>query len=287
MKEFGGYIEFEHYRSREYHENCIALNCGRSALAYLIYVKNIRDIALPYFLCDSVADICRKTGVRVQYYHITDEFMPAEEVSEDVFFYFVNYYGLPGHAAAVKLADRYPGRIIFDNAQAFFERPVKGTDTLYTCRKFFGVADGAYLYTDSQDRTDLLPADESFERMGFLLGRYERPALEFYAEYVKNEESFSRQEVKKMSQLTKNLLRGIDYDMVKCRRNRNYRFLQERLKGINRLRAGMPDGPYMYPLYLEDGDRIRKKLLQEKIYIPTLWPDVLRGGGMPEKLAGI
>ena len=30
----------------------------------------------------------------------------------------------------------------------------------------------------------------------------------------------------------------------------------------------------MYPLYLENGAEIRKKLQQEKIYIPTLWPDV-------------
>lgn len=27
--------------------------------------------------------------------------------------------------------------------------PVENVDTLYICRKFFGVADGAFLYTDS------------------------------------------------------------------------------------------------------------------------------------------
>ena len=30
----------------------------------------------------------------------------------------------------------------------------------------------------------------------------------------------------------------------------------------------------MYPLYLANGADIRKKLQEEKIYIPTLWPDV-------------
>ena len=31
----------------------------------------------------------------------------------------------------------------------------------------------------------------------------------------------------------------------------------------------------MYPLWIADGDRVRKRLLEQKIYIPTLWPDVL------------
>ena len=36
MKEIGGYIEFEYFHGKEYHENAIKLNCGRNCLAYLI-----------------------------------------------------------------------------------------------------------------------------------------------------------------------------------------------------------------------------------------------------------
>ena len=31
----------------------------------------------------------------------------------------------------------------------------------------------------------------------------------------------------------------------------------------------------MYPLLIDDGMKIRKQLQQMKIYIPTLWPNVL------------
>lgn len=31
----------------------------------------------------------------------------------------------------------------------------------------------------------------------------------------------------------------------------------------------------MYPLYIENGDKIRQKLRLLKIYIPVLWPNVL------------
>lgn len=46
------------------------------------------------------------------------------------------------------------------------------------------------------------------------------------------------------------------------------------LGGVNQLDLRVPDGPYMYPVYLEDGNDVRKLLQEKKIYIATLWPDV-------------
>lgn len=73
--------------------------------------------------------------------------------------------------------------------------PVDGLDTLYTCRKYFGVADGAFLYSDMRLSKEI-PQDESFERMHFLLGRYERSANEFYGEYVANNKLFATEPAK-------------------------------------------------------------------------------------------
>lgn len=39
MKEFGGYLELEHYHGIEYHNTAISLNTARNCLRYLI--KNI------------------------------------------------------------------------------------------------------------------------------------------------------------------------------------------------------------------------------------------------------
>lgn len=39
MKEYGGYIEFEIFHGKMLHENAVALNCGRNALAYLCKTK--------------------------------------------------------------------------------------------------------------------------------------------------------------------------------------------------------------------------------------------------------
>ena len=54
----------------------------------------------------------------------------------------------------------------------------------------------------------------------------------------------------------------------------NFEYLHECFKNINKLNLTIPEGAFMYPLYIENGSQIRKKLQEQKIYIPTLWPDV-------------
>ena len=78
-----------------------------------------------------------------------------------------------------------------------------------------------------------------------------------------------------MSKLTHNLLRGIDYDAVAKKREANFKFLRDAFSDVNKLKLTVPYGAFMYPLLINNGMRIRKQLQQMKIYIPTLWPNVL------------
>lgn len=267
MREIGGYIELDTFTGPMLHGDGIKLNCGRNALAYLIEAKRIDKLWMPKFMCDSCDKVLSDRGVVVEYYSIGLDFKPI--VPEwDGWLYVVNYYGQLSNEYLASLGDR----VIVDNAQAYFQDPVPGMDTLYTCRKFFGVADGAVLYTDKTIEVE--QQDESFRRMNFLLGRYERTASEFYPEYAANNDFFENEPIKRMSKLTENLLHGIDYERVRQRRTENFAFLHERLHGINRLNLTIPEGAFMYPLYLENGAEIRKKLQAMKIYIPTLWPSV-------------
>lgn len=274
MKEIGGYIELDTYRLPMLHEKAIKLNCGRNALWYLIKARNIRKIWMPKFMCDSCNGVFEKEKVQVRYYSIGLDFKPTEiALAGDEWLYVVNFYGQLSNEYLLSLKEKYH-RIIVDNAQAYFQMPLDGVDTLYTCRKFFGVADGAILYTDTVLNEDL-PKDESFERMHFLLGRFERTASEFYSEYSTNNHFFANEPIKWMSKLTENLLHGIDYEFVRERRTQNFAYLHEAFGTLNRLKLTIPNGVFMYPLYVENGAEIRKKLQAEKIYIPMLWPNVL------------
>jgi len=275
-REYGGYIEFEQYSGTLIHDDATALNCGRNCLAYLIEKRKIKKIYLPYFLCASVSDVCLKYGIDIEYYHVNNDLLPEFNkcLEMDEYLYVVNYYGQISNEQINEFKNLHRNLIV-DNVQAYFQMPVPRTDTIYSCRKFFGVADGAFLYTEANVEGGL-PVDESYKNMGFLMGRYERCAEEFYGGYVENNERFVKEPIKQISRLTYNLLRGIDYKYVSRIRKKNFSYLHDHLSSVNKLKPTIPEGAFMYPLYLNDGNNIRKKLQELRIYVPTLWPDVLR-----------
>ena len=274
IREIGGYIELDTYSGRMLHEGAVALNCGRSCLAYLIEAKQIKKLLLPYFMCDSVLQLCEKYHVQMRFYHIGRDLLPVGAVpAADEWLYVMNYYGQLPEGYPAQLKAQY-GRVIADYAQAYFLPPEAGVDTLYTCRKFFGVADGAFLYTDCAPAR-AYGTDESFDRMRFLLGRYERTASEFYAEYSANNHRFAEAPVLYMSRLTANLLHAVDYDAVKRRRTENFAQYHAALGAVNQLSLRETEGAFAYPLLVENGAELRAALQQKKIYIPTLWPNVV------------
>ena len=229
---------------------------------------------LPYLMCDSVTHLCRKYDVEMCFYHIDKQFRPLNVHQEDnTWLYIMNYYGQLTKDELTAIVSNYDS-VIVDNAQAYFEKPIPYADTIYTCRKFFGVPDGAFLYTNTVSDIQY-PVDESFERMHFLLGRFERSASEFYQEYTENNHLFETEPIKQMSKLTNNLLHGIDYVHVCHNRTRNFRVYHEAFQSLNELHIHEVEGAFAYPLLLKNGREIRKELQRRKIYVPTLWPNVL------------
>lgn len=259
----------------EFHEQGIALNSGRNCLRYLIRGRKIKRIWLPKLLCSAISDTCKEENVQILYYSIDKQLRPVLPQSlEGDWLYLINYYGQYS-IEEIRHLDRIYKNIIVDNVQAFYTKPIEGLDTIYTCRKFFGVPDGGYLYTGCA-LSEILQKDESYDELTFLAGRLERSANEFYSAYRENEQRIDELPLRRMSMVTQNLLRGIDYEQIKKERERNFSYLHEQLRSVNQLELCLPDGPYMYPLLVKDGAEIRRSMQEKRIYIPTLWPNVLQ-----------
>jgi hypothetical protein len=275
MKEIGGYFGLDQLIDNEYHKDLIALNTGRNALLYVLKAKNIQKLYIPYYLCNSVSNMLEKHGFDFEYYHIDADFNPIfnKNLYQSEYLYIVNYYGQLTNDKVINLNRKY-GKIILDNTHAFFQKPLDGIDTIYSCRKFFGVPDGAYLSTNSV-LDEVIKIDISKDRMTHILGRFEGSASDYYSSFQENDASFKFEPLKCMSKLTKNILGAIDYKKVKKIRNENYAYLESKLNKMNRLRLITPEGAFAYPFYLENGVDVRKELAAKKIYIPTLWPNVL------------
>lgn len=274
MKEIGGYFEIEKLIDKPFHNNCLKINSGRSALKYLIKAKNITKIHIPYYLCNSVKDYIVSTGVEIKYYHVNEKFQINDE-SIDVldYIYVVNYYGQLTEKYINKIRDKYKN-VIFDNTHSFFSSPPLGMDVIYSCRKFFGVPDGAYLYTDTIPN-EVLVKNKVLNSINHIIGRSENNASDFYRDYIKSDEAFENTPVREMSLYSETILGAIDYNRVKDIRKDNFNFLHSKFKKINKLEIYTTIIPYCYPLMIENAIEIRRKLIDEKIYVPILWNDAL------------
>ena len=284
MKEIGGYFGLERLVNRPYYPELIPVNSGRGALLYILRAKGVKKLWLPRFLCGSVRRMCRDEGYSFEEYPIGEDFLPRFDgvPGRDEYLYVVNYYGQIGSEKVRALKEQY-GNLILDNVQAFFQRPVEGVDTVYSCRKFFGVPDGGYVATDTS-LSQPLTRDVSMDCMRHILGRFEGPsASDYYADAKANDKRFVEAGLRAMSALTENLLGAIDYEAARKKRNENYAVLAERLGPINPLPLTAPDGAFAYPFYHRNGLQLKKLLAAEKIFVPTLWPEVLELDGTLEK----
>lgn len=287
MREIGGYFELENLIDNEYYKDAIRLNSGRSALRYLIKIRKVRKIWIPYFLCDCIEKAMQRENVEIGYYKIKFNFeidFCDAKIEEDDYIYIVNYYGQLTDEYIFKVYEKYKN-VILDNTQAFYHKIDIKIDTIYSCRKFFGVSDGAYLRGKGLSRLDL-EEDKSLERIEHLIGRYEENASKYFAKFQENDEKFYNEDIKYMSRFTKNILKAIDYGEVIRKRNENFKYLQQNLSKYNVIKIKDVNGPYMYPLYLENAIDIKKKLIEKKIYIATLWPNInKKNDGIAFKLA--
>lgn len=282
MKEIGGYLELESLISKPYHKDCICLNSGRAALKYLLINKNIKKIYLPFYLCESVYNYINVAPLEIEFYHIDINFHPILISPEpEAYIYIVNHYGVLTNSSLLRLKEKFKN-VIIDNTHSFFLEPLKGVNTIYSCRKFFGVPDGAYLYSNIENNLEL-EDNKITKHLSHIIGRKEYSASAFYEQYVNNDKYFERSPIKNMSFFTKTILGAIDYDNVKNKRATNFAHLRKHLDKFNLMHdillGSISDGPFCYPFLVEDAILLRNKLINHNIYIPFLWPNVKTTNG--------
>lgn len=274
-KAIGGYPELELRKGEHYHKNALCLNTARNCFEYILRAKQYTKVYVPYYTCEVMLEPLKKCNVDFEFYHINLELEPIElyELKSTEAFLYTNYYGLK-QDCVVRLAEKYGRQLIVDNAQAFFAKPLEGIDTFYSARKFFGVADGAYLYTDTILDFQF-EKDKSYERMMHLLIRADVDAESGYADFRKNDDSLNNNPIRLMSNLTEKILCSIDYDTIKDLRCENYDYLEFSLKKSNSISIMRRSDaiPMVYP-YLTDVLGLRKILIAQHIYVAKYWPNV-------------
>jgi hypothetical protein len=271
IKPIGGYFALELPRHSELHTEAIALNSGRFCLEYLLRCRRYNKIYVPYYTCNTAIEPIIRLGIKYEFYHIDKNYHIVDNIclAENEALMYTNYWGLQNSYCEL-LASLYGSQLILDYTQAFYSRPISGIDTFYSCRKYFGVPDGGYLYTDAM--ADLkIEQDESYMRMDSLTKRIDLSPEAGYDDFHKTSASFHDMPIRRMSKLTKRLMQSINYERVAQHRIDNYNMLRNHLGG-KQLVYG--DVPMLFPYATEAGQELRKHLIENKIFVAKYWQNV-------------
>lgn len=281
--EIGSFLELQFDKGKEYYcgdRGIARLNSGRAAIWHAFRVLDCDTIWIPYYQCDAVREFLIRKGAQIKYYHINQSFDPIDLVpAEHEAVLFVNYYGIMSHARMQTLATQYDN-VIIDNSQAFFCDPLGDCMNVYSARKFVGVPDGSYVIGKKAEKyTGEYEKCYSSDTAVFLLQRIEYGCEgKTYESRMVNEHRIDAEDIKCMSDLTKTILDGTDYEQIKAKRRENFRTAHQLFADVNRIDPMQyyDDScvPMVYPLVVEE-DSLLDKLLKQKHFQGHWWSYLL------------
>ncbi|MBO7426928.1 MAG: hypothetical protein J6U23_14760 [Clostridiales bacterium] len=275
-EEYGGFLPLELNSGKEYFSEYESLlsrfNSVKAGLEFIIKETKASKLFLPCYYCPSTTEAILRTGIDVVFYHIDEEMKPKDIPDEaGSLVVLVDYFGVLGKCIEDIAIGFSFAQVILDRAHAFFAKPVLKDNiyNIYSAKKFFGVPDGAYLIS-SRIRSDEAPS-YSNSYASYLLKTYEEGTNSAYVE-KKEVDKYLDSSYKGMSKLSIAILENVDYDSVYDRRKENFAFLKKSFDDVNELDISDHYPAYMFPLLLKKGGNdLKKKLVEEKIYVPTLW----------------
>lgn len=276
VRPIGGFFELETSNAGPGpHPLAIGMSTGRGCLIAIIEKLRPKLVHVPFHICDTALEPFRKLCIPTNFYSIKPDLSPGPipALKQNEFILWVNYYGVCGHATD-QLKARYGSRLIIDDTHAFFHGKHVEQYSFTSARKYFGVPDGAYLFSPET----LEVTAPRFRGASLIHSTLRTMGLfdEAYTAYTAYENSLPCEKfrISKVSQL---LLRSINFHEIQQLRLRNYYWLDSILAKSNTLllTPAPSDVPFCYP-YLPEKPISRHRLKNANLFIPTLWPDVTK-----------
>ncbi len=237
--------------------NTYYFNTARNALRALLRTEKIKEIYIPYEICPVIIKAVKAENVRINFYHIDDNFLPILKSTNNPLFY-PNYLGICDKQ--VNFVEKNFPNLIYDAVQSFFTEP-KGIASIYSLRKFFPVPDGAILKTQIEICNNY-PIELDIEPFSL-------NSLNFdYEKFLINERRFDNSnKIKGISNISKKLFSQIDIEVEQKQRCENFKTLHEIFASSNLIKIDdIPCSPFVYPLKTTDKNVI-KTLVNSNIFL--------------------
>ncbi|WP_270546626.1 hypothetical protein [Butyricimonas paravirosa] len=289
-------------------EGVYKYSSGRSALYYILLDVQkrygITTVYFPDYLCSSVVMAAQKCQMKVVFYNLNDQLeidaerfpMPSEA---KVAVLLINYFGLKNLEQQVAFVRSISKNaiIIEDDVQAFYEFQKKELIADYkftSLRKTFACPDGGLVKTHNE--LAVVAAGNKFHQYKFagsVLKSLRKPEYygdDVYLHLFEKGESYIDDEIMMgMSQMSQEIIVKNDLERIAYIRQRNAKQVLEGLKILG-VRTVIPvlEGktPLFIPIWLDDRNKVRKRMFQQRIFCPIHWPlegmNVQKGAEMAE-----
>lgn len=265
--EIGSFLELQLPKGREYYyqtSDIARLNTGRMGIWHAFRVTGCNRLWIPIYQCDSIRETLKKKDVEYCFYHQDKDFNPLDiDAKDGDAVLLVNYFGVMSSKRMAELAAPFKHPII-DCAQGFFCQPIKDALMVYSCRKFIGAPDGAYVIgKNAHQYVDEYPQGFSSDTANYLLMRIEYGCEgRGYEARGLNESRIDNEDCMRMSKLTHTLVDAENYDYNKRKRKENFEYAHKKLGSINKIDPTKyfddETVPMVYPLVLENDECINK-----------------------------
>lgn len=252
------------------------LKTGRSALRLILELSQATCVYLPYYSCHTLATPMLQAGIPIRFYGLNSRQEPASlpALHPGEFLLYINYNDAQ-RDTATRLYGQFGTQLILDNTQAFFWRPGFQCWSFNSCRKFFGVPDGAYLFAPASAR---LPDISTWPENTLFITDHLRLRNEGRVEegypFYRQHEALLDNAPEQACSLTRTCLERLDYEGIAARRRANYQKLHDILGAGNRWQKTLEPGcvPLYYP-FLPIVPLQWERLWQLQVFAPHFWPD--------------
>lgn len=281
---------------------------GREAIA--LALKSIeanhpqisKRCLLPAYMCDTVFFPFERAGWEIHFYHLNKDLTAeVEELRAQIeairpgLLLIHPYYGVDTWKSMRSLLHAWKEQgicIMEDVTQSYYLKGV-GAEADYvvgSLRKWYAIPDGGFVATDEVLANEgLLPNKEFTEkRIELLTQKWE---------YLYGKGSTEEKKALKQEYLRKNrvmeewldehtgigalskeasaILDTVEEQDAKRKRNENYRYLYEQLKGRQQfapILSKEASAPLYFAIYAKEREKLQKYLCEKDIYAPVLWP---------------
>ena len=267
---------------------------GRTALYQILRSLGPQHtrVWMPDWLCHTMVEAAERAKTEVVFYELNSDYKATLEALDKSGFrdgeavLMVNYFGLQDLKPTAKaIKEQYPQSIVIeDDVQAYWcfaEQENPYADFRFTSmRKAFAIPDGGLVKTsrlmpDAMATNTFAPLKVKAGVMKLHRGQDGIKDEDYLALFRQGDELISENYEGRMSDDSKRLFAGTDFEQAKRQRRANTEVILEGLKslGIKPLIEVPADAvPLFIPIYLENRDEVRRRMFQHEVFCPVHWP---------------